>query len=63
MTESLKDTINRVCPIGTKRSPFDSRRQARHHAAHGNTLRALIKYLDNVSDADIGVDIDWDPML
>ena len=52
--ESLKDTITRVMPywhneIATKI------KQGRKIliAAHGNSLRGLIKFLDNVSDQDI----------
>ena len=59
LTESLKDTINRVLPYWHETIAPSIRAGRRVIiAAHGNTLRALIKYLDNVSDADIvGVDI------
>ena len=54
MHESLKDTIARVVPyyneviIPTIRSG-----QKVLIAAHGNSLRALVKYLDNISDQEI----------
>jgi 2,3-bisphosphoglycerate-dependent phosphoglycerate mutase len=54
LTESLKDTVARFLPywhqtiapqiVGGKRVLI---------AAHGNSLRALVKYLDDVSEADI----------
>lgn len=53
-SESLKDTLERVVPIWTD--------QISQHlldgntvlvSAHGNSIRALIKYLENVSDEDI----------
>lgn len=53
-TESLKTTIDRVLPfwhdvlVPTIRS---GKRLA--IAAHGNSLRALVKYLDNISDDEI----------
>ena len=42
------------CPIGTRpsRRPY-GRESSVIIAAHGNSLRALVKYLDNVSDTDI----------
>ena len=53
-TECLKDTVARVIPYweGTIAPAVRSGRRLLV-AAHGNSLRALIKHLDGVSDADI----------
>ena len=53
-TECLKDTVARVIPYweGTIAPAVRSGRRLLI-AAHGNSLRALIKHLDGVSDADI----------
>ncbi len=54
LTESLKDTVNRFLPYWHETmAPII--RTGRHViiSAHGNSLRALVKYLDNVSDDDI----------
>ncbi|PPA77526.1 2,3-diphosphoglycerate-dependent phosphoglycerate mutase [Achromobacter spanius] len=53
-TECLKDTVNRVLPFWND-SIAPALRAGRNVliAAHGNSLRALIKHLDNVSDDDI----------
>ena len=53
-TECLKDTVARVIPFwdGAIAPAVRSGRQVLV-AAHGNSLRALIKHLDGVSDADI----------
>src|SRR5262249_47997477 len=53
-TECLKDTVERFLPYwhGTIAPAIQSGRKV-IIAAHGNSLRALVKYLDNVSDADI----------
>ncbi|AZS82079.1 2,3-diphosphoglycerate-dependent phosphoglycerate mutase [Achromobacter spanius] len=53
-TECLKDTVNRVLPFWND-SIAPAIRAGRKVliAAHGNSLRALIKHLDNVSDDDI----------
>jgi 2,3-bisphosphoglycerate-dependent phosphoglycerate mutase len=53
-TESLKDTVARVVPywIGDI-APRIKAHQRVVIAAHGNSLRALVKYLDNISDKDI----------
>jgi 2,3-bisphosphoglycerate-dependent phosphoglycerate mutase len=53
-TECLKDTVARFLPYwhGTI-APMVKSGKSVIIAAHGNSLRALIKYLDNVSDADI----------
>ena len=53
-TECLKDTVARFLPYwhGTI-APAVKSGKSIIIAAHGNSLRALIKYLDNVSDKDI----------
>ncbi|HVL58553.1 MAG TPA: 2,3-diphosphoglycerate-dependent phosphoglycerate mutase [Burkholderiaceae bacterium] len=53
-TESLKDTVARVVPFWNE-SIAPSIRMGRKVivAAHGNSLRALIKHLDGISDDDI----------
>ena len=54
LTESLKDTVARFLPYWD-----DAIAPAIHDgkrvliAAHGNSLRALVKYLDHISDEDI----------
>lgn len=53
-TECLKDTVERVIPYWNteiKRSLMERKKVI--IAAHGNSLRALMKYLDNISDEDI----------
>jgi len=54
LTECLKDTVARVLPCWNE-SIAPAVRAGRRVlvAAHGNSLRALIKHLDGVSDADI----------
>ena len=53
-TECLKDTVARFLPYWTSTiAPQVQTGQSVIIVAHGNSLRALIKYLDNVSDADI----------
>jgi 2,3-bisphosphoglycerate-dependent phosphoglycerate mutase len=53
-TESLKDTVVRVLSCWHGRiAPAVRRGQSVLIAGHGNSLRALVKYLDGVSDADI----------
>ncbi len=54
LTECLKDTVARFVPYW-KETIAPSVRQGRRViiAAHGNSLRALLKYLDNISDEDI----------
>jgi len=54
LTECLKDTVERVLPYwhGTIAPAVGSGRRVLI-ASHGNSLRALVKYLDNVSDNDI----------
>ena len=54
VTESLKDTVSRFLPYWHERIAPDIRAGKRVLiAAHGNSLRALVKYLDNVSDEEI----------
>jgi len=53
-TECLKDTVSRVVPFWKDSiAPALTRGRRVLVAAHGNSLGALIKYLDNVSDDDI----------
>lgn len=53
-TESLKDTLARVAPyFETHIAPRLKNGQNVLIAAHGNSLRALVKMLDDVSDQDI----------
>jgi 2,3-bisphosphoglycerate-dependent phosphoglycerate mutase len=54
LTESLKDTVARFLPYwhGTI-APAIKSGQRVLVAAHGNSLRALVKYLDDISDQDI----------
>jgi len=54
LTECLKDTVARFLPYWheTVAPAIRSGRKV-VVAAHGNSLRALVKYLDNVSEADI----------
>jgi 2,3-bisphosphoglycerate-dependent phosphoglycerate mutase len=58
-TECLKDTVARVVPFWKDSiAPALTRGRRVLVAAHGNSLRALIKYLDSVSDEDIvGINI------
>ncbi|NVM04114.1 MAG: 2,3-diphosphoglycerate-dependent phosphoglycerate mutase [Candidatus Helarchaeota archaeon] len=54
LTESLKDTIARVLPYWDDViSPIIKDGAKVVISAHGNSLRALVKYLDNVSDEEI----------
>lgn len=52
--ESLKDTLSRVLPYYHD-AIYPSLKEGKHViiAAHGNSLRALVKHLDNVSDEEI----------
>lgn len=53
-TESLKDTVTRFLPYWHETiAPSIQRGQRVLITAHGNSLRALVKYLDQISDADI----------
>ena len=56
-TESLKDTVERILPYW-KEVIFPTLRTADQIlvAAHGNSLRGIIKYLKNISDEDIADD-------
>ena len=54
LTECLKDTVARVIPFWNERmAPAIQSGQRLVVAAHGNSIRALIKYLDGISDTDI----------
>src|SRR6266540_2969296 len=54
LSESLKDTVNRFLPYWHEAiAPAVKSGRRVIVAAHGNSLRALVKYLDNVSDHDI----------
>jgi 2,3-bisphosphoglycerate-dependent phosphoglycerate mutase len=54
LTESLKDTIARFLPCWHERiAPAVRSGKRVAIVAHGNSLRALIKYLDGISDDDI----------
>lgn len=51
VTECLKDTVERFLPYWTDTiAPAITSGQRVIIAAHGNSLRALVKYLDNISD-------------
>jgi 2,3-bisphosphoglycerate-dependent phosphoglycerate mutase len=53
-SESLKDTLNRVLPFWTSRiAPELANGRNVLVTAHGNSLRALVKMLDSMSDAAI----------
>jgi len=53
-TECLKDTVARVVPYWESAiAPAIRSGKRVLVAAHGNSLRALVKHLDNISDADI----------
>jgi 2,3-bisphosphoglycerate-dependent phosphoglycerate mutase len=53
-TESLEDTLKRVLPVWEDDiAPKLARGMNVLVVAHGNSLRALIKHLDRISDADI----------
>jgi len=53
-TEALKQTVERVVPyFQTEIMPKVAAGRRILIAAHGNSLRALVKYLDAISDADI----------
>ncbi|HEX7975463.1 MAG TPA: 2,3-diphosphoglycerate-dependent phosphoglycerate mutase [Anaerolineales bacterium] len=50
-SESLKDTVARMLPYWhTTLAPIVKTGQRALVAAHGNSLRALVKYLDNIPD-------------
>ena len=53
-TENLIDTIKRVMVLWNEEIEKDLKNGKKIIiAAHGNSLRGLIKYLDNISDEDI----------
>ena len=53
-TESLKITLERVLPYWhSTLSPVIKSGKRVVIGAHGNSIRALVKYLDNISEADI----------
>ena len=53
-TECLKDTVERFLPYWNKTiKPTILKKQKVLIVAHGNSLRALVKYLDNLSDDEI----------
>ncbi len=54
LTESLKDTVARFLPYWHETiAPMIAASGRVLIAAHGNSLRALVKYLDSVSEPDI----------
>jgi 2,3-bisphosphoglycerate-dependent phosphoglycerate mutase len=54
LTECLKDTVARVLPLWNESiAPALKAGKKPMIVAHGNSIRALIKYLDNVSEKDI----------
>ena len=59
LTECLKDTVARVLPCWDEvLAPAIRAGQRIVIAAHGNSIRALVKYLDNIGEAEIvGVNI------
>ena len=59
LTECLKDTVARVMPCWNEvLAPAILAGRRLVIAAHGNSIRALVKYLDGIADADIvGVNI------
>jgi 2,3-bisphosphoglycerate-dependent phosphoglycerate mutase len=53
-TESLRDTLNRVLPFWHETiAPALRQKKKVIVSAHGNSLRALVKYLDIISDENI----------
>ena len=54
LTECLKDTVARVLPFWHEQlAPVIRSGKRVVVAAHGNSMRALVKYLDGISDDDI----------
>ena len=54
VTECLKDTVDRFLPLWNDEiAPMIRSGKRVIIAAHGNSLRALVKYLDNISEEDI----------
>ena len=53
-TECLKDVVNRVIPYLTDEIESDLKNgKIVLITAHGNSIRAIVKYLDQISDVDI----------
>ncbi|MFZ9138585.1 MAG: 2,3-bisphosphoglycerate-dependent phosphoglycerate mutase, partial [Hylemonella sp.] len=54
LTECLKDTVARVLPFWNEvMAPAIRAGRRVVVSAHGNSIRALVKYLDGISDQDI----------
>ena len=54
LTECLKDTVARVLPFWNESmAPAIKAGKRVLVAAHGNSIRAMVKYLDGIADADI----------
>lgn len=54
LTECLKDTVDRVLPYWSETiAPAVRAGQRALIASHGNSLRALVKYLDKIPDEEI----------
>jgi 2,3-bisphosphoglycerate-dependent phosphoglycerate mutase len=54
LTECLKDTVERVMPLWNESlAPAIRTGKRLLVSAHGNSMRALVKYLDGISDQDI----------
>ena len=54
LTECLKDTVERVLPFwNDSMAPAIRAGKRVLVSAHGNSIRALVKYLDDISDSDI----------
>lgn len=54
LTESLKDTVHRFLPCWQKTIASDVRKGRRILiSAHGNSLRALVKYIDGIPEENI----------
>ncbi|UDG82542.1 2,3-diphosphoglycerate-dependent phosphoglycerate mutase [Candidatus Vallotia cooleyia] len=54
LTECLKDTVSRVLPIWNESiAPAVQSGRNVLIVAHGNSIRALVKYLNNISDINI----------
>ncbi len=54
LSECLKDTVERVLPFwNDTMAPAIRAGKRLLVVAHGNSIRALVKYLDDISDADI----------
>ena len=54
LTECLKDTVERVLPFWNESmAPAIKAGRRIVVAAHGNSIRALVKYLDNIGDDEI----------